>query len=778
MKRIVFFALSILLSITGISEIQGQWIGDTIHAVHYTINLEEINTSAHTISGWTEVTITPHLGTNIDPIVLELADLTVDAVEVDQVAATFTHNGERLEIDLANPLVTGDTILVKVNYHGEPFHESWGGFHFSGDYAFNLGIGISTIPHNVGKAWFPCIDDFTDRATYDVFGTAQTGLTVTAGGILIDTINNGNNTTTWHWNIPHPIPTYLASIAVGEYVEYTDEYYGIEDTIPINIFTKPASAGNVAAAFENIHDIMGFFETKFGPYPFEKIGYTGTAIGAMEHASNIALPHGSFNGGLSAETLITHELSHMWFGNKVTCSRAEDMWLNEGWATFCQMYYKTAIYDYEAFHEEMRETHKEVLLKAHIEDDGYWALNGIPQDVTYGMHAYDKGATVVNTLKNYLGDSLFHEVITAYLNEDGIAYHSVSSYDMRDFLTDYTGINMSSFFNAWVMTPGTPHFSIDSVLVTEENSSWVIDLWLKQDYKGANLFVADNIVEITMIDEDFNFFTKRVEFSGPHRHKKLIYDMATMPKKPIMVTMDLFEKTNDATTDDYSYFTEPETYEFQYTYFTLTINSLEDSALIRTTHNWVAPDSLKTPVEGLTLSPYRHWEIEGIIPDGFQAEGKFFYNTSGNLDNGLITSQNDSVVILYRSNAAHDWQEIPQTRVGVWMVGNIIVDNILPGEYTLAVWDKQIVGTKENKLNDNGIRIYPNPAREQINFEFSKQGNYHLKFYDETGKILDSINISSNSGSWDCSNKGAGIIMIQILENGNTLVTEKVVLVQ
>ena len=457
MKKVLLLLAITLVARYGISQKTNVGIGDTIHAIHYSINLTEINTTGRTLSAYTEIELTPMVS-GLDYIPLELLDLTVDSVFVDGSAKSYGHSGDRLMIYLTNTIGIDDTVLAKVYYHGEPFHEAWGGFHFSNDYAFNLGVGFESIPHNLGKTWFPCIDNFTDRAEYEVIATVETGLTVTAGGVLLDTINNGNNTTTWHWQIPHLIPTYLASVTVGDYVEYKDEYINNEDTIPISIFTKPSSFGNVAGSFVNLHPIMDFFISHFGPYPFEKIGYTGTAIGAMEHVSNIAYPHSAINGNTSSEYLYAHELSHMWFGNKVTCSTAEDMWLNEGWATFCDIYYKEVLYGHEVFISEMRETHKNVLQSGHIIDGGYWAVNNIPQDVTYGNTAYDKGGTVVNTLRNYLGDSVFFDAIKAYLVADGIAYNSVSSYDMRDFLSDYTGINMTPFFDAWVMSPGTPQF--------------------------------------------------------------------------------------------------------------------------------------------------------------------------------------------------------------------------------------------------------------------------------------------------------------------------------
>ena len=102
----------------------------------------------------------------------------------------------------------------------------------------------------------------------------------------------------------------------------------------------------------------------------------------------------------------------------------------------------------ERFIEEMRDMHNGMLRKAHIIDEGFWSLNNIPQEHTYGNTSYKKGGTVVNTLRNYLGDTLFFNSIKTYLQH--FAYQSVSSYDLRDFLSGITGIDMNNFFEGWV----------------------------------------------------------------------------------------------------------------------------------------------------------------------------------------------------------------------------------------------------------------------------------------------------------------------------------------
>jgi aminopeptidase N len=779
MNKLTFLLIVLLLCKAGVSQNQNFGIGDSIDALHYSIHLDDVNTVEQTISGYAEIEIVP-LIPNINYIALELLQLTVDSVFVNQSSVSYYHIDERLTINLDMPISLADTTLVKVYYQGQPFSEAWGGFHFSGDYAFNLGVGFESIPHNLGKAWFPCIDNFTDRAEYDLYATVTSGLTATGGGFLVDTVNNDNNTTTWHWKLPHGIPTYLASVAIGNYVEYQDEYFGIEDTIPISIFTKPSNAGNIEGSFVNLHAVLNFFESHFGAYPFEKVGYTGTATGAMEHASNIAYPHFAINGETSYESLYTHELSHMWFGNKVTCSTAEDMWLNEGWATFCELYYLDDLYTHAEFITEMREMHKAVLQRGHIIDGGYWALNNIPQEYTYGKTAYDKGGTVVNTLRNYLGDSVFFDAITAYLNTDSIAYHSVSSYVLRDFLTEYTGINMIPFFDAWVMTPGTPHFSIDSMLVTDNGAGFVIDVWLKQKYKGYDFLADNNVIEVTFVNKDFVFYTDTVHFSGRSGHSVKYVSYDNMSSEPLVAIIDMYEKVSDATIDNFKFFTEPGSFSFPSTYFQLFIDKLSDTSLASVTHSWIGADSLKIPVDGLRLSPTRYWKIEGVFDDSFQAYGKFFYNRTSSLEDSLIFSENDSIIILYRENTYDDWHEIPQRRIGSWFAGKVEVDTILPGEYTLAVWDKQVVDIPESDKKTEKIRIYPNPSNGKLNFKFSRKGDYSILLFNEGGKRLNQFQITSKRYSWDWKNENIspGVIFVYVSEEGKVLTSRKVILIR
>jgi aminopeptidase N len=159
-------------------------------------------------------------------------------------------------ITLPQSFSPGDTVAVKVFYHGVPFNESWGGFHFSGEYAFNLGVGFETYPPNLGKAWFPCVDNFFDRALFDYHIRVTDNKKAVCGGLLQSINDHGDGTHTFHWKTDFTIPTYLASFAIGDYVGVTDTFSGMERDIPITIYVRPVDTGKVAGSFANIHTIM------------------------------------------------------------------------------------------------------------------------------------------------------------------------------------------------------------------------------------------------------------------------------------------------------------------------------------------------------------------------------------------------------------------------------------------------------------------------------------------------------------------------------------------
>ena len=783
MKSLYFsFFLSSLIVFLSVSNTKASHnnqllLSDTLDVIHYSIHLDVLDLTTQIISGFTDVTITTKYE-DTDLIFLELLQLNVDSIFIDEIlAGDYIHHDPLLEIPLIEPIGTNDTIIIRIYYHGIPFHEGWGGFHYSGTYAFNLGVGFDSDPHNLGKSWFPCIDDFHDRATYDCLITVSEEKMAVCGGELISDINNGDGTVTYHWYIGNTIPTYLASVALGNYELVEDTYNGLERDIPITYYVRPFETSLVAASFSHIHEIMNCFETHFGPYTWNRIGYVSTAIGAMEHATNIAYPYGSINGGTSNEWLYAHELSHMWFGDKVTCASAEDMWINEGWAVYCESVFLDDVYGQGSSLENINDLHAWNLQYLHTTPQGdgqYFALYGIPTEYTYGKTVYDKGAIVVHTLRGYLGDSLFFSGVKGFLEE--FAFDYMSSEDMRDFLTGYTGIDMTDFFDTWVFSPGFPHYSIDSFNVGPSGDEFAVEVYARQKLKGTSHYANSNRLEIVFLNESMEQFTQTLEFDG-----KTGSDEFIVPFEPSSVFIDPDDLICDATTDQTQTINSIGQISFPNTFFTLETEEITNDAIVRVTHNWVAPDSLKEPANGLQLSDYRYWTVDGIFPEGFVATGKFTYNRNGYLDNTLITNASDSLVILYRPNPSADWESIDFTRLGPWSIGNIYVSNIQKGEYTLAIWDHTVNTGDLHIPHKNSMKLFPNPSEDIFTFEFDIEEAGMINIYNNEGKLIDEfqINPGQNSMQWGPEPNNNGIYYVQLFTKNQKLqATNKIILIK
>jgi len=446
-------------------------------------------------------------------------------------------------------------------------------------------------------------------------------------------------------------------------------------------------------------------------------------------------------------------------GDKVTCSSAQEMWINEGWATFFGMYYALVLYgDESAFKQELRVKHGSILQYCHTSsgDGSYFPLNQIPQEYTYGTSAYDRGATVCQALRFYLGDSLFFGTLTAFIDE--FAFQSVSSYDMRDFMTNYTGTDMGGFFNNFVLNSGTPHYSVDSFNVAIRNKSFFdATVYVKQKRHGPAFTGDGNIMEVMFMDNNWHSYTDTIHFDG-----KTGFSVTTLPFWPNVVLVDPEEKMCDATTDNYKTIKTTGNYTFEKTFFSMDVENISDSAFIQVTHNWTPPDSLEEPVAGLRLSDYRYWRIDGIFPEDFQATGKFFYSANNYLDNTLITSSSDTVIILYRRGAMEDWQEVEFEKIGPWNIGNIIVDNLKTGEYTLAVKDSGVGSAEPNLPEKIILDIYPNPSSGSFTIISGSEADGEIRIYTNTGTLVKAFPVQAGKDLVNWSPEG--------LASGNYLV--------
>src|SRR5206468_7034635 len=108
---------------------------------------------------------------------------------------------EKLFIDLPTTLNTGDSTTLIIYYGGVPQSDAdWGGWVWSGTYSYQLGVSFTAIPHNYGRAWFPCFDNFIERQTFRYEITTTADKKAFCGGAFESETDNGDGTTTWIWN--------------------------------------------------------------------------------------------------------------------------------------------------------------------------------------------------------------------------------------------------------------------------------------------------------------------------------------------------------------------------------------------------------------------------------------------------------------------------------------------------------------------------------------------------------------------------------------------------
>ena len=177
----------------------------------------------------------------ISTLSFDLLKLTVDSVKSAGFSTSYSYNDTLLIIQLQNNLSLGDTGIVDVFYHGVPQQDAsgWGGWYKQNDYAYNLGVGFAADPHNYGRIWHPCFDNFVERATYDIEIITDNAKTAYSNGLLVDTVTvNGKLHS--NWAMQTPIPTYLATVTVAPYTHVYQSYVSniSADTVPVYLISK------------------------------------------------------------------------------------------------------------------------------------------------------------------------------------------------------------------------------------------------------------------------------------------------------------------------------------------------------------------------------------------------------------------------------------------------------------------------------------------------------------------------------------------------------------
>lgn len=738
-----------------------------IKSRHVEVHIDSVKISPPTLYGWALADVE-----STDTLFLIYSCLKLDSVyEVLSSTPVIVDSVDVCTWRLSS-LNTPGNYKVKFWFHGKPGidPQGFGGVYFQSPYVFNLGVSLSLPIHSFGRAWFPTTDEFTDKATYEFYIRTDTSLVAVCNGTLQSVTSiPGKPHHIWHWKLRDSIPAYLASFAIGPYKKYADEYISITgDTIPIEIYVPQNLLAQIPGTFANLHAGLSIFEDKFGPYRWERIGYVGVPFngGAMEHATNIAIPNLIVNGTRTYETLIIHELSHHWFGNLVTCKTPQEMWLNEGWARYTEYIFLENVYGLQEAQQWYMEELATSLRQGHIEDGGFYPVGNIPLNITYGTTTYDKGALVLHTLRNYIGDSLFFEGVRQYTQQ--FAFANAGNEDFKQVLENVSHMNLTDFFNGWVYTKGYPHFDIYLQNVTFSVNGYTADVRIIHKLYGADNYWKGNKLELVFYDSTFNSASRIAEFSSTDTIIQF-----NLPFKPAFVLLDPNEKTADACVGEALLINNPGTFNPYSTYSILVINTLTSPTLLRVEHHVAPPDIAPVADTIYRFSPNHYWKVSGIVPDGTSGSIQFqFIRNHSFHDQSLLVASNsaDSLVLVYRSNIDEPWRIVPFVKSGNNSVGYLKTTFLAPGEYAFAI-GKPFQSALDENPAENLLVIYPNPGKNFI-IHCNDSRIEKIKIFNSNGQMVDILKKPTFPVSYSAS-LNPGLYLMQAVDRyGNVVATE------
>ncbi len=763
---------------------------DTIDVLKTTINLDITDFTTNQIAGNTSVQFVPKINAQ-NHINFDLLKFTVDSVKMNGFVLSTNYNDTLLRVNFTGILNIGDTSVVTVYYHGTPQGDpsGFGGFAYSGGYAYNLGVGFDADPHVYGRTWFPCFDNFVERCVYEFNITTSNGKVASCNGELMSDITNGALRTR-KWVLNKEVPSYLVCVAVAPYTIVHDNYSGLLGNVPVELTAVAADTTNLKNSFIHLQNAFDGFESHYGPYRWNKVGYVLVPFngGAMEHATNIAYPRFGANGALTYEDiLMSHELSHHWWGDLVTCETQEDMWINEGMASFSAFLFNEVTYNYATYLSKVKQNHDEQVHFSHHIEGGFRAISGIPHQYTYGEHVYNKGADVAHTMRGYLGDSLFFAGLKYVLNQK--QFQSMNSIEFQNLMTTGTGVNMQPFFNDWVLNGGWPHFSIDSVVYSGSLPNITATVYVKQKLYGAPNYFTNVPMEITFMDANRVRYNKTIMCSG--QNSSASFNLNFMP---VYAGINLESKISDAISSEYKTIKATGAISFGNGRATLTVmNAGVDSTFLRVEHNFANADPIKNNVNNYLLGDNRYWKIDGVLANGFHSKLQLNFNgnygTSGLntyldtlvVDNGGV----DSLICLYRANTADDWHEVSKytrTKQGgpSGKFGYVTIDTLKLGEYCFAHGVSNVlVGLNQNQTEGIDFAMYPNPTKASLTLELKNKKQIVKTKYTITNAIGSKIleaEMNSNSIQIDTSKLSKGVYYLTLQEQNGSVSTKEFII--
>lgn len=393
------------------------------------------------------------LADSLDILVLDLGqDMQVSSAR--QLSPNFGgcvpfHPDDTLELHCDIAPQHMQTATFRITFLGSPQPDGLFGFQFQETEAGAPVIATVSQPWSA-RSWWPCKDTPGDRATVTTTLIVPQDMMAVGVGNLIATQPTGQDQMAYTWSTAYPISTYLVSVAAADYDNFGQFYEGPAGQIQLDHYTFPELTANAQVDFAPLPAMLDWMGDLFGPYPFagEKYGHT-TCIwdAAMEHPTAITYGDYLVTGDNFYDTIVLHELSHMWFGNMITPEDWTQIWLNEGFATYCEALWEEHTGGPAALQTFMSEhtwgvgyLQDPLIRNAENSWPGYYFLPIV----------YHKGGWVLHMLRREMGDDNFFQALQSYVQDPALQWGTATTDDFVAHCETAFGAPLDWFFDQWL----------------------------------------------------------------------------------------------------------------------------------------------------------------------------------------------------------------------------------------------------------------------------------------------------------------------------------------
>ena len=452
--------------------------------------------------------------------------LMIDSVALS--GTSFTHNNNILTIGLDRTYNPGDTVNVKIYYQ-----------HLNvNDNAFYVDTGFVFTDAEPEKArkWIPCVDHPSDKATFDLTAKVPSSVKLGSNGRLADSTLSAD-TIYYHWISRDPVATYLMVIT-GKVNYNLDIIYWHNPSLPNGslpirfYWNKGENIANLKNIETIIISMISHYSDLFGIYPFEKAGFATLngqfPWGGMENQTLISLCPNCWD-----ENLVSHEFAHQWFGDLISPATWADIWLNEGFATYCEALWTEHTQNYTSYKQRIISQANDYLSNnpGWSIYDSSWAIITPSVNVLFNYAiTYEKGSCVLHMLRYILGDSLFFKVLKSYATSDEFKYKNASTSQFINKVNEVTGKDYSWFFDQWIYHPNHPIYD-NTYEIIDNNPVWTVNYKISQTQTNTVFFKMPVELQISFLNGSDSLLTVLNDINNQQ------YSF-NFNKEPVSVTFD------------------------------------------------------------------------------------------------------------------------------------------------------------------------------------------------------------------------------------------------